>query len=635
MAIELGGERIRFAPREVPAELAARIAAMVGIVLVAFTLIVARLWFLQVVLGPKMRMESESNRTRLVRVPSARGVVYDRRGEILIDNRPSFDVVFVPEDAGPSAERKATLRRLATLLGETETQLHERLRAPSKRPAYEGIVVRRDLDWNEVVRVETHQLELPGVSLQVVPRRTYPFGSLAAHLFGYVGEVDEKELKNLDATTVRSGDVVGKASLEKAWDAELRGVAGEQQVEVDALGRRVRVLDETSDIPGDTLTLTIDRELQDVAEQALGDRNGAIVALDPRNGEILAIVSHPSYDPNLFARGLGHEESRALMQNPAKPLVNRAVQGQFAPGSTFKVAVAAGALEAGVATRGSGVGCAGGTQFGNHYFRCWRKGGHGHVDLHEAIVQSCDVFFYTFGPRLGIDAMAKYVRSLGLGVPTGVQLDHEKSGTIPDSDWKMRRFKQPWYPGETLSVAIGQGYVTATPLQMANLAATIANGGTRYRPHYVRRVDAPDGSVRTIVEPEVLGHAEVSAANLEIVREAMRDVVMSERGTGKKARIPGVTVAGKTGTAQVVKMGERERSNKGARATRDHAWFIAFAPYENPEIAVACIVENAGGGGGAIAAPTVRQVLAHYFNPGQSAAPEPAAAAPAPGPRED
>ena len=602
---------IRFTPREVPPELAARIATVVGLVLVAFVLIVARLWFLQVVLGPRMRVESENNRTRLVRVPSARGVVYDRRGEILIDNRASFDVVFVPEDA---PDRKGTLKHLAGVLGETETQLHERLRAPSKRPQYEGIVVRRDLDWNDVVRVETHQLELPGVSLQVVPRRAYPFGALAAHLFGYVGEVSEKELQGIDTATVRQGDVVGKAALEKAWDVELRGLAGEQQVEVDALGRRVRVLDETSDVPGDTLTLTIDRSLQQAAEDALGGRNGAIVALDPRNGEILAMVSHPSYDPNTFARGLRREESRALMQDPAKPLINRAVQGQFAPGSTFKVAVAAGALEAGVATKNSGVSCGGGTQFGNHYFRCWRKGGHGGVNLHEAIVQSCDVFFYQFGPRLGIDPMARYVRSLGLGVLSGVALDHEKAGTIPDTEWKMKRFKQPWYPGETLSVAIGQGYVTATPLQMASLTATIANGGTRYRPHYVQRVDAPDGRVRKVIEPDVVGHAEISPANLQIVREAMRDVVMSERGTGKKARLPGITVAGKTGTAQVVKMGERSRSNKGARATRDHAWFIAFAPYEAPEIAVACIVENAGGGGGAIAAPTVKQVLAHYFN---------------------
>ena len=373
------GAHIRFTPREVPPELAARIAAGVGLVLVAFVAIVARLWFLQVVLGPRMRMESENNRTRLVRVPSARGVVYDRRGEILIDNRASFDVVFVPEDA---PDRKGTLKHLAGVLGETETQLHERLRAPSKRPQYEGIVVRRDLDWNDVVRVETHQLELPGVSLQVVPRRAYPFGTLAAHLFGYVGEVSEKELQGVDTATVRQGDVVGKASLEKAWDVELRGAAGEQQVEVDALGRRVRVLDETSDVPGDTLTLTLDRSLQQAAEDALGARNGAIVALDPRNGEILAMVSHPSYYPNIFARGLRREESRALMQDPAKPLINRAVQGQFAPGSTFKVAVAAGALEAGVANLHSGVSCGGGTQFGNHYFRCWRKGGHGSVNLH-------------------------------------------------------------------------------------------------------------------------------------------------------------------------------------------------------------------------------------------------------------
>jgi penicillin-binding protein 2 len=614
------GAHIRFQSREVPVELSARIAALVGVVLVAFVLIVARLWFLQVVSGDRMRTESEHNRTRLVRVASARGVVYDRRGEIMIDHRASFDVVFVPEDA---PDRRATLKRLATVLGETETQVHERLRAPSKRPAYEGIVVRRDLDWNDVVRVETHQLELPGVSLQVVPRRAYPFGTLAAHLFGYVGEVSEKELERVDTETVRQGDVVGKSSLEKAWDVELRGLAGQQQVEVDALGRRVRVLDETSDVPGDTLTLTIDRSLQQAAEAALGGRNGAIVALDPRNGEILAMVSHPSYDPNIFARGLRPGEMRGLMNDPGKPLINRAVHGQFAPGSTFKVAVAAGALEAHAATRNSSVSCGGGTQFGNHYFRCWRKGGHGFMTLHESLVQSCDVFYYTFGPRLGVDAMARYVRSLGLGVPTGIDLEHEKSGTIPDSEWKMKRFKQPWYPGETLSVAIGQGYVTATPLQMAQMTATIANGGTRYRPHYVKQVDAPDGSVRRVVEPEVLGHAEISPEHLQIVREAMRDVVMSDRGTGKKARLPGVTVAGKTGTAQVVKMGDRARSNKGARATRDHAWFIGFAPYEAPEIAVACIVENAGGGGGAIAAPTVQQVLAHYFNPGAPIEPPP------------
>jgi penicillin-binding protein 2 len=258
--------------------------------------------------------------------------------------------------------------------------------------------------------------------------------------------------------------------------------------------------------------------------------------------------------------------------------------------------------------------CTGGIPFGNHFFRCWKKGGHGGVNLHRAIVESCDVFFYTVGRRLGVDGIAEYAHRLGLGLPTGVRLEHEKAGIIPDTQWKRQRFNQPWFEGETLSVAIGQGYVTATPLQMANLAATIANGGTRYRPFYVKRVDAPDGTVREEVEPEVLGEAHLKKSTVDQVKAAMRDVVMTDAGTGKKARVVGVTVAGKTGTAQVAKMGEdRNRLNRGADVLRDHAWFIGFAPVEAPEIAVACIVEHAGGGGGAFAAPVVQQVLQHYF----------------------
>jgi penicillin-binding protein 2 len=353
---------------------------------------------------------------------------------------------------------------------------------------------------------------------------------------------------------------------------------------------------------------------------------GAIAALDPRNGEILVMVSKPAFDPNIFARGIRREEWRALMQDPKHPLNNRATQGQYPPGSTFKVAVAAGIAQEKIGGPNPGVHCSGGIPFGNHFFRCWKKGGHGSVDLHWAVVESCDVFFYTYGQKLGVDGIAKYARGLGLGLPTGVALENEKTGLIPDSEWKQRRFKQPWFPGETLSVAIGQGYVTATPLQMANLAATLANGGTRYRPRYVKQVDSADGSISSRPEPEMLGEAGLGKAALDKVRSAMRDVVMSDRGTGKKARVLGTEVAGKTGTAQVVKLGvDRERSNKGAKKTRDHAWFIAFAPYEAPEIAVACIVENAGGGGGAIAAPTVKQVLAHYFN---AAAPDDGSPAP-------
>jgi len=608
----MASHHVHVVPREVPPELQTRMAVALALVILAFTGVGVRLWYLQVAHGPEMRSLSENNRIRLVRVPAARGVVYDRNGEILVDNRPSFDVVFVPEDARD--RRRQVLRNLAGYLAEDEPQLHQLVRAPTKRPPYEGIVLRRDVDWQGVVALETHQLDLPGISLQVGPKRYYPFGPLAAHLLGYVGEISESELA-ASMNGYRSGDLLGKAGLEKAWDKELHGVPGGQQVEVDALGRRMRVLEEVPDVPGNTLTLTIDRDLQEAADRALGDSDGAIAAIDPRSGELLVMVSHPAYDPNVFARGIRRDEWRTLVQDKKHPLNNRALQGQFPPGSTFKVAVATGALEEGVVTPFTGVSCSGGIPFGNHFFRCWKKGGHGGVNLHRAIVESCDVFFYQVGRRLGVDGIAEYAHRLGLGLPTGIGLEHEKTGTIPDTQWKRRRFNQPWFEGETLSVAIGQGYVTATPLQMANLAATIANGGTRYRPFYVKRVDAPDGTVRAQIEPEVLSEAHLKASTLQQIRSAMRDVVMTDSGTGKKARVLGVEVAGKTGTSQVVKMGEdRAKSNRGAEATRDHAWFIAFAPVDAPEIAIACIVEHAGGGGGAIAAPVVQQVLAHYFN---------------------
>jgi penicillin-binding protein 2 len=609
--------------REVPPELQVRMGVTAAIVLVAFGLLGIRLWYLQIDKGAEMRLMSEQNRIRLVRVPAARGVVYDRHGEILVDNRPSFDVVFVPEDA--RRDRNQVLSTLARYLGEEEPALRQDARAGSKRPPYQGIVLRRDLDWPGVVALETHQLDLPGISLQVGPRRFYPYGPLAAHLLGYVGEVSQRELEHAgDETPYRSGDLVGKAGLERAFDEELRGESGGEQVEVDALGRRMRVIDHVPDVAGHTLWLTLDRDLQDVAERALGDRDGAIAAIDPRNGEILVMVSKPAFDPNTFARGIRREEWRGLMQDPKHPLNNRATQGQYPPGSTFKVAVAAGIAEEKIGGPNPGVHCSGGIPFGNHFFRCWKPGGHGGVDLHWAVVESCDVFFYTYGQKLGVDGIAEYARRLGLGLPTGVALENEKTGLIPDSEWKQRRFKQPWFPGETLSVAIGQGYVTATPLQMANLAATLANGGTRYRPRYVKRIEAADGSVRAVPEPEVMGEARLGKATLDKVRGAMRDVVMSERGTGKKARVLGTDVAGKTGTAQVVKLGEsRERSNKGALKTRDHAWFIAYAPVDEPEIAVAAIVEHAGGGGGAIAAPLVHDILAHYFDRTQGPSPLP------------
>ena len=598
--------------REIPPALLRRVATSVGIVLLGFFLLLGRLWFLQIVHGDEMRASSEENRIRLVRVPSARGVVYDRHGVILVDNRPSFDVVFVPEDA---RRRPEVLRTLAHHLGESVATLQQVAHTPNRqRQAFEGIVLRRDADWQDVVAVESHQMDLAGVTLQVGPKRFYPYGPIGAHLLGYVGEVKDELAK--ENSTYHAGDLAGKSGVEKAMDEKLRGAPGGQQVEVDALGRRVRVLNEVPDQSGATLYLTLDWDLQQAAERALGEHDGAIVALDPRNGDVLAMVSHPSFDPNLFARRSKPSEVAALWNDPKKPLINRAIQGQFPPGSTFKVVVAAAAVEKGLG--GASAFCSGGIPFGKHFFRCWRKGGHGAVNLHTAIVGSCDVFFYQMGQRLGIDTIAEFAHRLGLGLKSDIALDNEKAGIIPSTEWKRNRFKQKWFEGETLSVAIGQGYVTATPLQMANLAATIANGGTVYQPHYVRRVEAPDQSWSDEVQPKPLRPNEFKEGTLDRVRAAMRDVVMSESGTGKRARVPGVVVAGKTGTTQVVKMTEdRNRANRGAREGRDHAWFISFAPFERPEIAIACIVEHAGGGGGMFAAPIVQQVLAHYFGRGQ------------------
>jgi penicillin-binding protein 2 len=605
--------QIEFSRREVPPEFIFRIGIAAVLVLVSFGLIGMRLWYLQVMQGTEMQTLSENNRIRLVKVPGARGIVYDRNGEILIDNRPSFDVVFVPEDA---RRRQITIQNLATYLGETEASITRALHAPSKRPPYEGIIIRRDLDWQAVVALETHQLDVPGISLQVGPRRYYPFGSLAAHLLGYVSEISEKELAQWgEEAGYQRGDMVGKASLERSYDAQLRGVAGGQQVEVDALGRRVRVLQDVPDVPGNNVVLTIDRDLQETAEAALGEYDGAVIALDPNNGDVLAFVSKPAYDPNIFARGIKHAEWTGLVHDHKHPLNNRVVQGTFPPGSTYKIAMAVAALESGLVKPSFGVSCGGGMQFGTHYFHCWKKEGHGAVDFHDAIVESCDVYFYQVGQRLGIDIMAQWSNNFGLGLPSGIRMDHESTGTIPSTAWKQRRFKQPWYPGETLSCAIGQGYVTATPLQMAQLAAMVANGGTRYRPQYVKRIEGIDGSVKQAFEPEVLSSVTIHPDTLERVRSAMRDVVESDRGTGRKGHVNGFDVAGKTGTAQAIGTGDDGHRDQWTR--KDHAWFIAFAPVDHPRIAIAVLAEHAGEHGGTAAAPVAQKIFERYLTRGQ------------------
>lgn len=601
-------QRLVLDPRDTHPLFHARLSVVGGVIFITLFFLLLRLWQLQIVEGDTFRSLSENNRLRLKRTPPLRGVIYDRQGRVLVDNRPSFNVVLVPED---TPDVGATLSALSRYVIENVAFTAGSLPRDPRRPAYEGVVIARDVAWSTLAAVEAHQFDIPGVSIEVSTKRYYPAGALAAHLLGYVGEISPRELDRLPG--YRMGDLIGKFGIEKRLEPYLRGKGGGQQIEVDALGRRLRVLGEVEARAGKSLVLSLDLELQQKAEQALEGHEGAIVALDVRTGEVLAMASRPGFDPNLFARGIKAEEWRTLIGDPLRPLNNRAIQGQYSPGSTFKVVMAAAALEKGVVTPATRFFCGGGLPFGGRVFRCWKKGGHGSVDLRQAIAQSCNVYFYQVGQRLGITAIAEYARLFGLGRPTGVDLDHEAPGIIPDPAWKKKLLGAPWYAGETLSVVIGQGYVSATPLQMAVAAAAVANGGTVYRPRLVKRV--LDGGGETVLEyqPEVVNEAGVKEQTLRLVREGMVEVVNGPRGTGKKARLPDVLVAGKTGTSQFI-AGTRGKGTALPRQFRDHAWFIAFAPADAPEVAVACLLEHAGQGGGAAAAPVAREVLDAYFN---------------------
>jgi penicillin-binding protein 2 len=525
-----------------------------------------------------------------------------------VDNRPSFNVVLIPE-AVPDLNN--TLTTMSTYLAEQALFTNNVLPRDPRRPPYQGVVLAKDVPRETLVTVEAHQREVPGVSVEVGSKRSYPPDGLAAHALGYVGEVNVREREKFPQYYL--GDLIGKFGIEKSWESQLRGKGGGEQIEVDASGQRLRKLGEEEAKTGESLTLTIDLELQRQAEAAMQGKEGSIVVLGVQTGEVLAMVSQPSFDPNVFARGIRTSEWRALMDDPLKALNNRAIQGQYPPGSTFKVIMAAAALEKGVITPSTRFHCSGGLPFGRRVFHCWKRRGHGSVDLRQAIAHSCDVYFYQISQKLGIQGIADYARLFGMGKPLGIELDHEATGLIPDAAWKKRVLGAPWQAGETLSVVIGQGYVTATPLQMAVVAATVANGGTVYRPRLVKQSVSADGATVKEYAPEVLRETHLRPETMRLVQAGMIDVVNGRGGTGAKAKLPDIIVAGKTGTSQVIS-GTRGKGKVLPRQYRDHAWFIAFAPAEAPEVAVACIIEHAGAGGGAVAAPTVRAVLDAYFN---------------------
>jgi penicillin-binding protein 2 len=614
MAKLTAGNKSRPVPKLEP-----RITALMFFIGMVLTVAAVRLYYLQIIKHRDLSELADRNRIRIQRMPALRGLVYDVHHRPLVNTRPSFDVVMVPEDA---PDLGGTVNRLEQLLGADGAAKRLEDAQEQGRPEFEPVTVEERLNWQQVVTLETHQLDLPGISLQVNPQRHYIYGPLGAHLLGYVGEVTVKDLARLP--DYRMGDEIGKFGLERSWEDTLRGDSGGQEIEVDAVGRRLRLLRDIPEKPGDSLVMTIDLDLQRVAEEAIGERAGALVALDPNTGYILALASHPAFDPNIFAGGITSSEWRELTTDPSHPLQDRATQGTYPPGSTFKIVDSIAALSDRTLTPKTAYYCPGGMYFGGREYRCWRKRGHGTISLHRAIIESCDVFFYNVGQHLGIDRLAAWAHALGLGQKTGIELDHERSGVIPSSQWKWRRYRERWYPAETLSVAIGQGYVAVTPLQLAELAAEIGNGGIFYEPQFVKEIDSIDGTPVKVFPPVIRSRAHIDAAVLEQVRSGMVGVVNAADGTAHGARLDGVIVAGKTGTAQVIKeaQGVRVKENQGPEKYRDHGWFMAFAPLDHPRIAVACIIEH-GGHGGSSAGPVVKAVMQEFFmkNPPQGSVP--------------
>jgi penicillin-binding protein 2 len=547
-----------------------------------FFVLALRLWYLQVLGVEHYRELSERNRIRHVAIQAPRGAVFDRNGTLLVDNRPAFTVSALRQEVD---DRKQLFQSLGGLLDVDEAQLEEHWRAGQGLPRYRPLPLLGDVGRQAMEKVQENSVDLPGILVEVKPFRAYPYGEMAAHLFGYLGEITEEELGQSAFSGYRLGEMVGKTALERMFEDKLRGTDGQKRIEVNVRGRELREVTTRDPLPGQRLYLTIDATLQQAAEKAIADQAGAVVVLDVSNGEILAFVSKPTFDPAWFARGIDSDEWRSLMDNPRHPMTNKALRGQYPPGSTFKMAVALAALEGGIVTPSTTFQCNGSFKLGKSYeYRCWKKKGHGPVDLHKAIKESCDVWFYQVGLDTGIDRISSAAERLGLGKPTGFPFGRERAGLIPTRAWKKKRFGTSWYDGETVISAIGQGFVLTTPLQLASMTAALANGGTVWKPQVVQKIVDLEGGTDWIFTPEKLTETAWSAESLQAVRGAMESVVNDVGGTAWRSRLQNVRYAGKTGTAQVVRRKSDEEEELAADDEvipyqyRDHALFVSYAP---------------------------------------------------------
>ena len=589
-----------------------RLSGTLIVVLAAFLFLLARLYYLQIVKGPDYRQLSQNNWVRLQSIPPARGLIFDRQGALLVDNRPSFSVSIVMEDAKNPYE---VVERLAGFLNEDPEGLLAKLKDAKGWPSFKPIVLKRDLSRDAVAVVEARKLDLPGIVVTIEPMRHYIEEKRASHLIGYLSEISEDQLKSGRYPHNKRGDFVGKFGVERSFQQYFHGKPGRRKVQVNALGQVTSVLETEETVPGKNVYLTLDIILQRKAEELLKEKVGAVVALDPSNGYILALASSPAFDPNAFVEGMTVEAWNEITSNEFHPMGNKAVQGQYPPGSTFKIVTAIAALEERVVDQDDTFYCPGFLRFGNRTYRCWNRGGHGNVNMVDALAQSCDVYFFHVGEKLGVDRLARFSKACGLGRKTRVDLDNEASGLVPTASWKLKKTGVPWQAGETLSIAIGQGFNLATTIQMASLIAAVGNGGTLFRPQIVKEVQNADGTLVKVVEPEPVGTLPVTKENLKIVQKGLVHVVSTRRGTGWGLRIRDMTMAGKTGTAQVVAL-EPDHVQKSEDETpfkfRDHAWFVAYAPVKSPRIALAVLVEH-GGHGATAAGPIAKDMVKTYL----------------------
>jgi len=575
-----------------------RLAVIQWVMVGLLALLTVNFWQLQVLRGKYYRNLAENNRLRPVPIPAPRGLLFDRNGRVLVDNRPSFNVVLTTEQTD---NLDWSIKRLSEMLQIAPAAIREKL--SQKGPQFRAVVVKADATDQDVATIEARRLEQPEASVDPVPLRAYPLGQGAAHVLGRVGEITERQLESEAYSGIEPGSTVGQAGVEAEHNRLLMGQDGLRRVVVNSRGVEVAEAERQPPVEGPNVSLTIDMKLQQAMEEAMAGRPGSAVAMDPNNGEILGMLSLPSYDPNEFAKGIEPAAWNALSKDPLTPLMNRVIQGQYSPGSSFKIPMTLAALQEGVITPQTTFHCPGFLNIYGTTFRCHKASGHGTVDLKHAIALSCNVYFYNVGVRLGIERISRWTRRMGMSAPTGIDLPAEASGLIPDPDWKRRVSKEKWYPSETVSISIGQGGVLATPLQMARLAALVANGGKLVQPHLIKSVG---GKPAPVPEPVDLGfHPSV----IDGARQGMLAVVAE--GTGRRAQLQGVTVAGKTGSAQVVTHARLE-ADKNAHELQPHGWFICFAPAEKPTIAMAVLVEH-GTAGGQSAAPVAGQVLSKYF----------------------